>query len=143
VTGRPIRFFASDADVRLVGERLLDCTLPRGDWIHEAHLAACVWMLTERPDIDPEADLPGIIRRYNVCAGGENSDHAGYHETLTQLYIRSIRGFLKRCEEGALVARVNALLASEIAPRDWPLSLYSRRRLFSVEARRGWVDPDI
>ena len=25
----------------------------------------------------------------------------------------------------------------------WPLTHWSRERLFSVEARRGWVDPDL
>ena len=42
-----------------------------------------------------------------------------------------------------LLAKVNALLASEMAPRDWPLRLYSRELLFSVAARRGWVEPDL
>ena len=37
----------------------------------------------------------------------------------------------------------NALLTSEMAPRDWPLRFYSRERLFSLEARRGWVEPDL
>jgi hypothetical protein len=27
--------------------------------------------------------------------------------------------------------------------RDWPLRFYSRERLFSVEARRNFVAPDI
>jgi hypothetical protein len=27
--------------------------------------------------------------------------------------------------------------------RDWPLRFYSRERLFSVEARRGHVEPDL
>jgi hypothetical protein len=27
--------------------------------------------------------------------------------------------------------------------RDWPLRYYSPQRLFSVEARRNWVQPDL
>lgn len=138
-----IRLFADDAAVRRVGEGLLARTLPRAEWTHEAHLAACLWLLTERADVLPERDLPGIIRRYNVSVGGENTDSAGYHETLTQLYIRGVRMFLADCAAVGLAGRVNALLASEIAPRNWPLQFYSRERLFSVAARRGWLEPDL
>jgi hypothetical protein len=34
------RLFARDTDIRLLGEGLLACTLPREAWTHEAHLAA-------------------------------------------------------------------------------------------------------
>jgi hypothetical protein len=35
------------------------------------------------------------------------------------------------------------LLLSPMGRRDWPLRFYSRVRLFSVEARRAFVEPDI
>jgi len=38
---------------------------------------------------------------------------------------------------------VNALLRSPIGRRDWPLRFYSAERLFSVEARRDFVDPNL
>ena len=139
-----IRLFADDAAVRHVGEGLLTRTLPKPEWTHEAHLAACLWLLRERPDFLPERDMPGTIRSYNEAVGGENTDSAGYHETLTQLYIRGVRAFAETLPEGTgLVAAVNALLASEIGDRNWPLCFYSKERLFGVEARRGWVEPDL
>ncbi|MFM5885468.1 MAG: hypothetical protein ACKOQ3_09135 [Novosphingobium sp.] len=143
MTDHTIRPFASDAAVRRVGEGLLARTLPKAEWTHEAHLAACAWLLLERPDFLPERDLPGTIRAYNLACGGVNDDTQGYHETLTQLYIRGVRHFLARRAPASLVATVNALLASEVAPRDWPLRHYSRECLFSVAARRGWVEPDL
>ena len=42
-----------------------------------------------------------------------------------------------------LVDKVNALLLAEEGRRDWPLLLYSWERLFSQEARLGWVEPDL
>ncbi len=139
-----IRIFADDAAVRHVGEGLLARTLPKAEWTHEAHLAACLWLMRERPDFVPERDLPGTISAYNVAAGGENTDHAGYHETLTQLYIKGVRAFAETVpEEAGLADAVNALLESEIGDRNWPLCFYSKDRLFSVEARRGWVEPDL
>jgi hypothetical protein len=38
---------------------------------------------------------------------------------------------------------VNELLLSPMGRRDWPLRFYSRERLFSVEARRNFVPPDV
>ena len=146
MTDHPIRNFESAAAVRHVGEGLLARTLPKDEWTHEAHLAACLWLLIERPELALERDLPGIIRGYNEAAGGVNDDTQGYHETLTQLYIRGTRAFLASHDSHDghdLLNAVNALLASEIAPRNWPLRFYSRERLFSVAARRGWVEPDL
>ncbi|MEY4269707.1 MAG: hypothetical protein RLZZ58_923 [Pseudomonadota bacterium] len=137
------RLFASDAAVRRVGTGLLARTLPRPAWTHEAHLAACVWLMRARPDIAPERDLPAIIRAYNVSVGGVNDDTQGYHETLTQLYIAGVRAHLAELPaETPLVDAVNALIASPRGARDWPLTLYSRDLLFSVAARRGFVAPD-
>ncbi|HCF25577.1 MULTISPECIES: hypothetical protein [unclassified Novosphingobium] len=143
MTDHPIRFFDSEEAIRRVGEGLLARTLPKAEWTHEAHLAACLWLLRDRPDIVPERDLPGIIRSYNEAVGGVNDDSQGYHETLTQLYIRGIKAFLSSTNDTGLIEAVNALLASDMAPRGWPLRFYSRERLFSVEARRGWVEPDL
>jgi hypothetical protein len=144
MSAHPIRPFADDAAVRHVGEGLLARALPKAEWTHEAHLAACLWLFRERPDFVPERDMPGTISAYNVAVGTENTDSAGYHETLTQLYIKGVRAFAATLPEGTgLVEAVNALLASEIGDRSWPLCFYSKERLFSVEARRGWVEPDL
>lgn len=144
MTHHSIRFFADDAAVRHVGTGLLARTLPRAEWTHEAHLAACCWLLTERPDLDASRDLPDIIRSYNLSVGGVNDDTQGYHETITQLYIAGVQACLTDTGgQGRLSGTVNAVLASPIGARDWPLTLYSRERLFSVAARRGLVMPDI
>ncbi|MCW1382450.1 hypothetical protein OLX02_06415 [Novosphingobium sp. KCTC 2891] len=144
MTDHPIRPFASDAAARRVTHGLLDRSLPKEEWTHEAHLAACLTLLREHPEIVPERDLPAIISGYNLAVGGENTDSAGYHETLTQLYARGVRAFAETLPADLpLVDAVNALLASPIAPRDWPLCFYTRERLFSIEARRGWVEPDL
>ena len=140
----PIRLFADDAAIRSVGERFLVRSLPKAEWTHEAHLATTLWLIVERPEIAPERDLPGLICRYNESVGGVNSDSEGYHETITQVYIAAIREHLAERPAGeALADSVNALLASERGRRDWPLRSYSRERLFSVAARRGYVAPDL
>lgn len=136
------RLFADDGSIIQVGEGLLARTLRREEWTHEAHLAACLWLVRDRPDIDVEPDLPAIIRGYNESVGGVNDDTQGYHETLTQFYIATVRAHHAETTRLPLCDAVNALLQSERGKRDWPLRFYSREKLFSVEARHMHVQPD-
>ncbi|MBR2174045.1 hypothetical protein [Sphingopyxis sp.] len=137
------RLFARDDEIRMLGEGLLACALPRGAWTHEAHLGACLWLLTERPDVDIDAEIATIIRRFNESVGGVNDDHGGYHDSITRAYVAGVRLFLSETAETELAARVNALLLSDIGRRDWPLRFYSRELLFSIPARRAFVEPDL
>ena len=144
MTEFPVRHFASDEAVARVGEGLLKRSLPRPEWTHEAHLAATTWLLLRHPEINLDSELPGLIRRYNESVGGVNSDHEGYHDTITKAYLHGIRLFLREADRGEPVHElVNALLHSPMGRRDWPLRFWSKERLMSVEARRGWVEPDI
>ena len=138
------RLFATDDAIIRIGEGLVARTLPRPDWTHEAHLAATLYLLARRPDIDLDKELPGIIRRYNESVGGLNDDTQGYHETITRIYLQGVRLFLSDADRAAqLHELVNTLLRSPIGRRDWPLRFYSAERLFSVEARRDFVDPNL
>jgi hypothetical protein len=138
------RLFHSDAEIEHLGERFLACTLPREEWTHEAHLATTTWLLMRRPDIDIDNELPGLIRRFNESVGGVNSDSEGYHETITRAFLHGVRLFLAEADRNEpLHALVNELLLSPMGRRDWPLRFYSPARLFSVEARRAWVEPDV
>jgi hypothetical protein len=138
------RFFRSDAEVEHLSEGLLARTLPRSEWTHEAHLAATTYLLLRRPDVDLDSELPDIIRRFNESVGGVNSDSEGYHETITRVFLRGVRLFLEEADfKEPLHELVNELLLSPMGSRDWPLRFYSPRRLFSVEARRHFVEPDL
>jgi hypothetical protein len=138
-----IRLFHNDESIVLIGEGLLARTLPREEWTHEAHLAACTWIVRDRPDIEIERELPGIISRYNESVGGVNDDTQGYHETITQVYIAGVKAHLAEVGGNVpLFEAVNALLVSARGRRDLPLRFYSKELLFSVLARRGFVEPD-
>ncbi len=118
-------------------------TLPRAEWTHGAHVAAALALICD-PSRNPEAELPDLIRAYNISVGGENTDSAGYHHTLTLAWIAGVRAFLARRPAGEPVAdALAALLIGPMGRSDWPLTFWSREVLFSVEARRGWVEPDL
>ena len=138
------RLFTSDAEIAHLAEGLVACTLERPEWTHEAHLGATTYLLLKRPDIDLDAELPGLIRRFNESVGGVNSDTEGYHDTITRAYLHGIRLFLSEADlSRPLHELVNELLISPMGRRDWPLRFWSRDLLMSVEARRHFVEPDL
>jgi hypothetical protein len=144
MTEYPVRHFLTDDAVAHVGEGLLARALSREEWTHEAHLAATTWLVLRHPEINLDADLPGIISRYNESVGGVNSDTEGYHDTITKAYLYGIRLFLEEADlERPVHELVNELLMSPMGRRDWPLRFWSKERLMSVEARRGFVEPDL
>ncbi len=144
MTDHMIRHFANPAAVAHVGEGLLSRILPRAEWTHEAHLAATTYLLIEHPEIDLDTALPGLIRRYNESVGGVNDDTQGYHDTITRAYLYGVRLFLSEVNRAAPIYDiVNDMLHSSMGRRDWPLRFWSKERLMSVEARRGWVEPDL
>jgi hypothetical protein len=138
------RLFATDAEIAHLGEGLLARTLRREEWTHEAHLAATTYLLLKRREIDLDDQLPDIIGRFNESVGGVNDDTQGYHETITRAFLAGVRLSLAEADlTEPLHELVNQLLLSPMGHRDWPLRFYSRERLFSVEARRRFVDPDV
>ena len=144
MTEFPVRHFLSDESVAHVGEGIIARTLLREEWTHEAHLAATTYLVLRRPDIDLDAELPGLIRRFNESVGGRNTDTEGYHDTITRAYLRGIRLFLEAADASRPIHElVNELLMSPMGRRDWPLRFWSKDRLMSVEARLGWVEPDL
>lgn len=134
--------FTSDQEIIALAGGFIDLSLPKTSWTHAAHFATTLWMISCRSDLDPAREMPRLIRRYNEAMGGVNSDTAGYHETITQASIRAARDFLRR-HPAALHVACNALLKSPLGDPDWLLTYWSRPCLFSVAARRAWVEPDI
>ena len=135
--------FTSDDEVLEIGHGLIDRTLPKSAWTHAAHFAAAIWLLTHYGESFVLRALPGFIRAYNQATGVANTETNGYHETITQASIRAAGAFLAVSPRRPLFATCNALMASPLGKSEWLLAYWSRPRLFSVEARRSWLDPDL
>lgn len=133
--------FLSDAEIEAIALAFLNRTLPKAQWTHAAHFASAIWLIVERPDLDAASVMPACIRAYNESVGTVNSDSSGYHETITQASLRAARFFCSQPE--SLAERVNRLLESPHGRSGWLLEYWSKDVLFSAEARRTWVEPDI
>jgi hypothetical protein len=138
------KHYSSDDEIERLALGLIDCTWPKSDWTHAAHFAATLWFLRHEAQWRPETDMPLFIRRYNEATGGENTDVAGYHETITQGSIKVARAFLAAYPASRpLHEIVDLLMMTPMGDSGWILSHWTRNRLFSTEARRRWVEPDL
>jgi hypothetical protein len=134
--------FASDSEIDRIARGLIERSLPKPEWTHAAHFAAAFWLL-RRPDMHALRDMPGFIRAYNEATGVPNTDTGGYHETITIASLRAATAWLAAHPHVPLHEALNALLASEYGRSDWLLSYWSKPILFSVTARKVWLDPDL
>jgi hypothetical protein len=132
----------TEGDIDRIGRSVEARTLPKCEWTHAAHFAAAMWVLT-RANLVAERDLPAVIRAYNEATGTPNTDTTGYHETITLASIRVARAYLDNRSHAGRAEVLRELLASPFGRSDWLLAYYSRGHLFSVEARRRWVEPDL
>lgn len=128
--------------LRLVGA-FREGSLSHADWTHEAHLAVGTWHVYEFGPVRALAILRGSIRHLNDRHGTPNSETRGYHETITRAYVCLIADVLANEPPPNAVDAVRVVMTSAIAPKLALLDYYSRERLMSIEARRGWVPADL
>lgn len=138
------RFYPGDDAVVRIAHGMMDRSLPKTEWTHAAHFAAALWLLRDRSLAAAVADMPGLICAYNEATGGANTDTEGYHHTITLASLGAAKVFLARYgADHPLHAIVDDLMASPLGSPGWLLDYWSKARLFSVAARRGWVEPDL
>jgi hypothetical protein len=138
------KHFPDDTAVDRIALGVMDRSLPKPEWTHAAHFAAALWLLRRRPELVAEAAMPPLIRAYNEATGVANTDSEGYHETITLASIAAARALLgARPIAEPLHEVVDALMAGPLGRSDWPLAYWSKPHLFSVAARRDWVEPDL
>jgi hypothetical protein len=117
-------------------------SLPAAEWTHTSHLRVA-WMYCRRHPLDDAHILMRVaIIRLNAAHGLVESPARGYHETITRVWLRLVVAAMRAAPE--LQPSTSFLAAHvELFAKDAPLRHYSRERLFSVEARARFVEPDL
>ncbi|MDJ0973333.1 MAG: hypothetical protein QNJ98_02585 [Planctomycetota bacterium] len=119
-----------------------DTTLPLAAWNHRAHLTVA-WTYLERHGLDDATGrMRDGIRRYNQAHDLPDELDRGYHETLTQAWLRVLDGV--RRIHGAGDSATAFLEAQPYLLNRLLLRLYySREQMMSWEAKRTYVPPDL
>ena len=134
----------SERTVEDLAARFTACTLPASEWTHTAHLRVGLWHVELYGAAEALDRLRAGIRKLNESHGNQNTATSGYHETITEAYVRLIAAFLDASGAGQSTdERASALLASPIAHRGVLFTFWSKDVLMSPAARAAWTPPDV
>jgi hypothetical protein len=86
---------------------------------HLAHVRLALDCLAETPSLAAATDRMVEALRGKAAAAGHPEK---YHHTVTVFWMRQVAALLDK---------------------DLPLDYYTRERLFSDDARHGWIEPDV
>ncbi len=117
-----------------LARRFEACDLTVGEWTHEAHLAVGAWMVAHCEWEEAGQRMREGICRLNVSLGGQNTEDAGFHETLTEFWLRVIAAQWRAGRSLDDILRLPAGLWREFYSTELP-----KDRL----ARREWRAPDL
>jgi hypothetical protein len=118
------------------------CEIPLAEWNHRAHLRVAYGYLGRHGLDEAITRMRDGIRRYNASQGVVDEPERGYHETLTQMWMRILHGVSaatgREKDFDAFVERHPYLLVRLLGRL-----FYTRERMMSPEAKRSYVPPDI
>jgi len=132
--------YKSEDEIAAVVEGFESCTTPDSGFTHRAHLTVAVWYLLRGTTDQSLQQMRASIYRFL------DHHHVGrekYNETLSVFWIKLVRQHLDELDPNcSLLDATNAVVAS-LCNSQVAFDYYSRERLWSEEARRAWVEPDL
>lgn len=135
--------FRNDASIEHLTLRMIDRSLPKSEWTHAGHFAAALWLGRHRKDLTSPVEIRRLIMSYNEATNTANTDTGGYHHTITLASMRAAVDHLERLgSKTPLHVALRTLMASDLGHHDWLLAYWNHETLFSVQARREWIEPD-
>jgi hypothetical protein len=140
---REFHAFGAENPVIAIVEGFQTRTLPAAAWTHQAHLAVGLWHVRAFGEAVAMEKLRDSIRAYNTASGIPNSDTRGYHETVTRYFVWAAARFLEVAPAASFAVLVDGFLGHPLAAKTGIFRFWTKARLLSVEARRGWVEPDL
>ena len=135
--------YDSPDDLTRLVEGFAQRTLPCHEWTHQAHLIVGLWYCSRHEADAATSILRESIKRYNIACGKQNTETSGYHETITRFYVWYIKRYLDASDPQLSFLEVVNDFCAHHTESSSPLKFYSKDRLMSVEARLGWLEPDL
>ena len=133
-----IDHYKSDDEIRLLVAEFESCSFHPSEFRHHQHLAVVLWYVASLPYTDASERMKRGIQRLAASYG-----KTGYHETITEFWLRVVRAFLPDGERPESIAVVANQLIEKFADKNLILNYFSAELLASPEARSNWVEPDV
>jgi hypothetical protein len=115
---------------------------PHADWHHREHVKIAYLYLRRYPLEEAINQIRAGIKRLNAVHKTPEAIDRGYHETMTQAWMRLV--FFTLCEYGPTETADKFF---DDHPQLWQMKtlrfFYSRDRLMSSDAKAMFVEPDL
>src|SRR5260370_41875062 len=105
-----IDHYQSDDEIRLLVSEFESCSFHPSEFRHHQHLAVVLWYVATLPYTDASERMKRGIQRLAAVYG-----KTGYHETITEFWLRMVRAFLPYCHRPESIAAGANSLIEEIA----------------------------
>jgi hypothetical protein len=133
-----IDYYKSDDEIRSLVNKFEACSFHPSEFKHHQHLAVTLWYVTNLPYEEASEKMKRGIQRLAASYG-----KTGYHETITEFWLRMVRGFVSEGEHAESIAVQANQLIEGYADKNLILDYYSAELLASPEAKSVWVEPDL
>ena len=133
-----IDHYQSDDEIRSLVSAFEACSFHPSEFRHHQHLAVVLWYVATLPYDEAAEQMKRGIQRLAASYG-----KTGYHETITEFWLRMVRGFLPEGERTESISVLANQLIEKYADKNLILDYYSAELLASPEAKRDWVEPDL
>jgi hypothetical protein len=115
---------------------------PKADWHHRQHIKVAYLYLHRYPLEIASVKISENITAYNKAHGVEESLTSGFHETMTQAWLRLV--YFTLCEYGP-VENADAFFEQhpQLSQKQVLRFFYTRERFLSPEAKATFIEPDL
>ena len=138
----PLRFSVMTSEEQAFLHDFEARTFPFKDWHHRAHLTLAYLYVTSFPlEIALQKACTGI-RAYNAANGVIDTPTTGYHDTMTQFWVRVVHAMVLQYGPAA-TAEEFLDGQPQLAQQKIHRLFYSRALFMSPEAKATFVPPDL
>ena len=132
--------YQSKDEIDAVFRGFESCATPAADFTHCAHLTVAVCYLSG-------ATTPEALKRMRTSLfrflDHHKVDKAKYHETLTVFWLKLVRRQMDSLAANCSVLEATNAVIDSLGNSQVVLDYYSEKLLWSDEARRVWIEPDL
>jgi hypothetical protein len=133
---RPMVF--TEAEIANTVQKFEACAFRLEEFTHARHITVACWYLATLPYEAALARMRSGLQRFIQHHGKD-----GYHETITRFWMILLDQALRTApEEWGLTARL-AHVVAQYPDKNVLFRYYTRERVLSEEARKGWIEPDL
>lgn len=131
--------YNKEQEIEAVVRGFESCTTPESAFPHLSHLVVATWYLGNATAPEALQRMRANILKFLNHYGIEGK----YNETITLFWLIVVERFLRGLDANlSLVERTNAVIEA-LGDSRLMFDYYSKELLWSEQAMRAWVDPDL